>query len=37
MGVAAENDVEAMHAAGELQIDIHAVMRQQQHRVGASR
>ena len=34
MGVAAENDVEATHAAGELEIDIHAVVRQQQHRVG---
>ena len=33
MGVAAENDVDAADPAGELQIDIHAVMRQQHHGV----
>ena len=31
MGVAAENDVDAGDAARELQIDIHAVVRQQHH------
>ena len=31
MGMAAEDDVDAGDAAGELEIDIHAVMRQQHH------
>ena len=31
MGVAAEDDVDAGDAAGELQIDVHAVVRQQHH------
>jgi hypothetical protein len=31
MGVAAENDIEAAHAACELEIDVHSVVRQQQH------
>ena len=29
MGMAAENDVDAGDAAGELEVDIHAVMREQ--------
>ena len=33
VGMAAENDVDTAHAAGELEIDIHAVMRQQHHGV----
>ena len=31
VGMAAEDDVDAADAAGELEIDIHAVMRQQHH------
>ncbi len=31
MGMAAENDVDAADAAGQLEVDIHAVMRQQHH------
>ena len=37
MGMAAENNVDAGAAAGEFQIDIHAVMRQQHHHVGVLR
>jgi hypothetical protein len=33
MGVAAEDDVDAGDAAGELEVDVHAVMRQQHHRI----
>ena len=33
MGMAAEDDVDAGDAAGELQIDVHAVMRQQHDRI----
>lgn len=33
VGVAAENDVDAANAACEFQIDVHAVVRQQQHRI----
>ncbi len=37
VGVAAENDIDASDAAGELEIDIHAVVRQQHHRVDLFR
>ena len=34
VGMAAENDVDARDAARKLEIDIHAVMRQQHHGIG---
>jgi hypothetical protein len=33
--MAAENDVDAGDAAGELEVDVHAVMREQHHRLRA--
>ena len=33
MGVAAENDVDAGDAAGKLEVDVHAVVGEQQHGV----
>ena len=33
MGVTAENRINAAHARGELEVDIHAVVRQQHHRL----
>ncbi|MCY1297115.1 hypothetical protein D9M70_465420 [compost metagenome] len=35
MGVAAEDGIEPAHARGQLQVDVHAVVRQQHHRLRA--